>query len=271
MFSSDAAPAARNRALRILVAEDHDTNRRLAMLMLERLGYRADFVFDGREALEAVQRAPYDVVLMDCQMPFMDGYEATRAIRKSEGDPRPGERRRLHIIAMTANAMRGDREKCFEAGMDGYISKPITLETLSQALARLTPTVAVADESQSPSVPSDVTAALQGLEDEFGAQSVAELLQSFLRDTPARLTELVRQAEAQEDPAGLARNAHALAGSASIFGLENFRGCALDLETAAKAEAWDRCRAGIEVVRDDYVSVESVLRKLLNRLESRMP
>jgi CheY-like chemotaxis protein len=140
LFQAEKEPDASGEGLRILVAEDHETNRRLAMLMLERLGYRADFVFDGREAVEAVRQVPYDVVLMDCQMPELDGYEATRIIRKEEASLPPAQSRHLHIIAMTANAMAGDREKCLDAGMDGYISKPISLERVEQVLVRLSRT-----------------------------------------------------------------------------------------------------------------------------------
>ncbi len=125
------------RPLRILVAEDHGINRRLAMLMLEKLGYRADFAGNGQEAVQAATRAPYDVVFMDCQMPVMDGYAAARALREAEAEAMLPGARRLRIIAMTANAMRGDREKCLAAGMDDYIAKPITLVALEKALQQV--------------------------------------------------------------------------------------------------------------------------------------
>jgi CheY-like chemotaxis protein len=122
-------------ALRLLVVEDHVINRRLAALMLERLGCRAQFAADGREAVQAVQARPYDVILMDCQMPVVDGYEATRTIRQLEAAHGTAAGRRAWIIAMTANALEGDREKCLAAGMDAYISKPVRPEALSGALA----------------------------------------------------------------------------------------------------------------------------------------
>ncbi len=124
--------------LRILVVEDHELNRRMAMLMLQKLGYRPQFVENGREALDALERGTFDLVLMDCQMPVMDGYAATRHIRDREarGSGGGGGRRRVAIVALTANAMRGDVEKCLEAGMDGYLSKPVRLEDLRTAIAR---------------------------------------------------------------------------------------------------------------------------------------
>ena len=127
----DAGMASRH-PLRILLAEDNVVNQKLAMRLLQQMGYRADLASNGIEAVESVKRQTYDVVLMDIQMPEMDGLEASREIHRSARD---GMRPR--IVAMTANAMQGDREQCIAAGMDDYITKPIRVEALVEALAQV--------------------------------------------------------------------------------------------------------------------------------------
>jgi len=117
-------------AARLLVAEDNAVNQRLILHQLKKLGYQANHASNGVEVLRALELTPYDLVLMDCQMPEMDGYETTRLIR---GDKRFAH---LRIVAMTANAMQGDREKCLEAGMDDYLSKPTRIDELRATLAR---------------------------------------------------------------------------------------------------------------------------------------
>ena len=125
---------AQRHPLRILLAEDNVVNQKLAMRLLQQMGYRADLASNGIEAIESVERQPYDVVLMDVQMPEMDGLEASRRITAKW---QPHERPR--IIAMTANAMQGDREECLAAGMDDYVTKPIRVDALVEALNQVKP------------------------------------------------------------------------------------------------------------------------------------
>jgi len=127
----DAAPYA-GTGLRVLVAEDNVVNQKVAARMLERLGLRVDVAANGREAIAMLEILPYDLVLMDCHMPEMDGYAATGEIRRRGG-------RRVPIIAMTAEAMEGSREGCLQAGMDDYVRKPVTMKELGEALQRWLP------------------------------------------------------------------------------------------------------------------------------------
>jgi CheY-like chemotaxis protein len=120
--------------LRILLAEDNAVNQKLALRLLERLGYRADLAGNGLEAIQALRRQTYDVILMDVQMPEMDGLEATRAIRLEW----PAERQ-PRIVAMTANIMKEDQDACFAAGMDDYVAKPVRVEALVTALSKCQP------------------------------------------------------------------------------------------------------------------------------------
>ncbi len=148
---------------RVLVADDHRVNQQLAVLMLERLGYRADVVANGCEAVEAMERVPYSLIFMDCQMPEMDGFDATREIRRREAEGAKREsfdelrhNGRMPIIAMTANAMQGDRDRCLDAGMDDYLAKPIKSNLLEAILAKWLP-IEASDQLDPVSTPSETT------------------------------------------------------------------------------------------------------------------
>jgi PAS domain S-box-containing protein len=225
-------------ALRILVAEDHDTNRRLAMFMLESLGYRADFAVNGVEAVEAWERLDPDVIFMDCQMPEMDGFEATREIRRREAARTLHSPRRVRIVALTANALKGECERCLAAGMDGYISKPFTRQQIDNALARR-PTRADETGLSASRLPEPTDA---GFVPEFPAQLCAELgdeevhaiIQDFLHDLPSRVAEMAACGRSTQLPE-VARLAHSLKGIGSSFGLEHLSRHCHAVEIAAQA------------------------------------
>ena len=216
-----SAPGAR--ALRILVAEDQDTNRRLAMFMLESVGFHADYATNGREAVTAWEREDYDIILMDCQMPEMDGFAATREIRRRELARGAAKGTPVRIIALTANALKGDRERCHEAGMDAYISKPFTLQQLREVLtggAELpetapaeTPAATVPVEACfNPRQPEQLWAELDG-------EGVQMIIEDFLRDLPAMIEQLVSLAGTDEHEK-MARVAHSVQGIGLSLGFD---------------------------------------------------
>jgi CheY-like chemotaxis protein len=198
-----APKAAPRSARRILVAEDNAVNQRVAVRQLQKLGFNADTVGDGREAVEAIERVPYDLVLMDCQMPEMDGFAATAEIRRRE---RRG--RHVPIVAMTANAMEGDRERCIAAGMDDYLPKPVREAELETVLRRWL-------QEESPIDPAAI-ANLRELDD--GKDGLLhEVIELFLAETPPRL-DAIAAAVGASDTEALWRAAHALRSGAANLG-----------------------------------------------------
>ena len=241
----EAAIAAR---ARVLVAEDNIVNQKVAVRQLEKFGCRADVVANGLEAVEAVSRISYAAVLMDCQMPEMDGLEATMKIRTREGEQQGS--RRLPIIAMTANAMQGDREKCLQAGMDDYLAKPVKLELMEAMLARWIPGQAPPDEQMAPvlseqpeavieSVDAAVLTDLRELDTTCGLLST--LITHFLEDTPMSLTAL-DDALQRGDPQALTRVAHELSASSGNVGARRMRQFCVELYALGKAK--DLTKAG---------------------------
>ncbi|HEU5171032.1 MAG TPA: response regulator, partial [Gemmatimonadales bacterium] len=236
------------RRARILVAEDHPVNQEVVVAFLAQLGYRADIVADGRRAIEAVARGSYDLVLMDCQMPELDGFEASAAIRRAEGTGL-----RVPIIALTANAMHGDRQRCLAAGMDDYLSKPLDRERLAGALARWLPESRARPEPppprpDAPAEPADGTAGsappieLGQLRSIAGADVTAirrylELFESTSRSLMDRLAAALQERNGGE----VKRLAHTLQGASGNVGANEVARASLALERAAAREDWASC------------------------------
>lgn len=224
---------------RLLIVEDNEVNARLALLLLEKLGHEAERARHGAEAVAMLQERRYDCLLMDCHMPVMDGYTATRTIRELEARedwPWP----RTRIIAMTANAMAGERERCLACGMDDYVSKPLRSPALMEALSRVQ---ALAEEDEGADGPERWTpqdefhalGAMRLLVEELSAEVAVELIVSWLEDTPQRLDELLGLA-AGSDQALLKRTVHSLKGSSAVFGLDRFSQICGELERLAEGE-----------------------------------
>jgi PAS domain S-box-containing protein len=224
---------------RILLAEDNIVNQRVALKILEKLGFHADVVPDGREALKAVEAAPYDLVLMDCQMPDMDGYEATAAIRAMKSDIA-----RIPIVAMTAHAMKGDREKCIAAGMDDYVSKPVDPRALDTTLGKwlASPDAPQHEPDTEPttepneSIEPPIFDRVSLLDRLMGDEELAEeVLEEFLKRTPGLIASL-KSAAAEGDAATVRREAHTIKGSAANVGAEALRETGHRIEQAAESQ-----------------------------------
>jgi PAS domain S-box-containing protein len=222
--ASDGKPV--TSTLRILLAEDNAVNQKVALRLLEQLGYGADVAWNGLEALEALERQPYDVVLMDVQMPELDGLDASRRICE-----RWPEEARPRIIAMTANALPEDREACFAAGMDDYVAKPIRSNELAEALTRAKPRRETEVSSDEPDAGFD-PAALENLRELGGDDFLAEVVDAFLDDSPALLATL--RDSLTEDADELRRAAHTLKSNGSTFGAKDFSELCRELEERAK-------------------------------------
>ncbi len=255
--------------LRILVAEDNSVNQRVALLLLEQLGYSADVAGNGYEVLAALHRQPYDLVLMDVQMPDMDGLEATRRIQAEwPQDQRP------RVVAMTASALIADRNACLSAGMDGFLSKPILIRELQAALRSaagrpaLTPPTPI-PVPVSPPEPSSgelprldpvYLDRLRQLEEASGRAIVAEIVDSFLGEMPRRLARM-REVLAAGDAAGLSFAAHALKGAGAQLGAARLAARCHDLDLRARENALGGADGMIDEIEREVESLAPALKQ----------
>ncbi len=269
--AASTVPAPGSRKPKLLVVEDNEVNLRMAILMLEKFGFSADVARDGEQAVNQFAANAYDAILMDCHMPAMDGYEATRAIREIEASAH-WIRPHCRIIAMTANVMNGEKQRCMDAGMDDYVSKPLRAKALIEAVEQiqvLEPSAKPEDTCGNWSEEEAHTArdAVKILTDELSAEDTAELIESWLKDTPERISELEKLAAGQDQPA-LRRTAHSLKGSSSLFGLTHIHSLCRDLEGLAEADSRAAQPALVEQIRLGFASAEPSLREELNHLRT---
>jgi two-component system, sensor histidine kinase and response regulator len=213
---------------RVLIVEDNVVNQKVAVRLLEKQGCRVDVAANGREAVNALAQLAYDVVLMDCQMPEMDGFAATAAIRHREAST--GQH--VPIVAMTANAMQGDRERCLAAGMDGYLVKPVKADQLYAAIAQFGPRGAASPEDLL-APPMDFARALVTVDGE--RDLLDDMMAVLLAESPGQLATL-HTALQQSDARGLERVAHSLKGALSAVGATPAQNLAQRLEALGRAD-----------------------------------
>jgi signal transduction histidine kinase/DNA-binding NarL/FixJ family response regulator len=260
---------------RILVAEDNLVNLKLAQAMLETLGCRVDAALTGREAVEACMRNDYDLVLMDCQMPEMDGYEATREIRDLEGAD-PG-RRRTPVVALTAHVLGGDRARCVEVGMDGFLCKPFAQDRLVRILKRFfllesrergskeedgSVISATEEESRSfsevPSIDRKFLDRIRVIQSRGNSGLLRKIIDIYLQETP-KLLQILRDASDRSDAQGLRQAAHSLKSSSANLGATRLARICEEVEALARSEETSKARPLVARLENEYPTVRSTL------------
>ena len=260
----------RRGSIRILLAEDNPTNQMVALTILKKVGYRADAVANGKEAVNALKEIPYDLVLMDCQMPEMDGYEATHFIR----NPDTGViNAAVPVVAMTAHAMKGDREKCLDAGMDDYLAKPIQPQELVEMVEKWLGKITQKQEID-PEQPREALSAAQngnGKKEVFKADELLTRLMGdeemartiiggFLEDIPKQILAVKRYLVHNDAPA-LYRQAHTIKGAAAAVGGVCLRETAFEMEKAGKAGDLGLASEILPRVEEDFRLLEETMKK----------
>jgi len=263
----------RRDVVRILVAEDNITNQQVALGILKKLGLRADAVANGAEAVKALETLPYDLVLMDVQMPEMNGFEATRQIRNPQSAVR---NHRIPVIAMTAGAMQGDREKCLEAGMNDYVSKPISPQALAETLDKWLPREAAPAPKQAAGSPVEAAPVsaeaseapvfdkagmmVRMMDDEDLARTV---IGGFLDDIPKQI-EILKVCLAAGDVPGAERQAHSIKGASANVGGEALRAVAFEMEKAGKAGNLEAVAARLPELEAQFARLKDFMNEFIN-------
>lgn len=251
--------------LRILIAEDSQLNQQVARHQLRKLGFAAEVAANGQAAIDAHERNSYEVILMDCSMPVMDGFQAAWTIRNRE-QPAAGQSQpvhRVHIIAMTADVGADIRQKCVEAGMDDYISKPVILAELAAALerARLDP----AARGQNEVLDTRVIAQLRLLREPNQPDPVAEIVALFEKAVPP-LLDAMEQAISRNDISSMAdtiTSASNLKGSAANLGARRLVELCGEIEQAARLGLLQEAAPFVQQAREEFTRVEAALGKLV--------
>ncbi len=272
-IGASVAAESQYRDARVLLVEDNPINTLVAQRVLRTFGIEAEVAGDGSQALERTAIEPFDLIFMDCHMPVLDGYEATRRIRARE--KAGGARRRVPIVAMTANALQGDREKCLQAGMDDYLPKPIKRYVLAAALARWLPQPGLPSDTADPGTLSPALssargpsnhaalnlAALSGLADLMG-EGLGAVIATYLSDTPKKIA-AIEEAIEQQDKSSLARCAHSVKSSSLSLGAAAVGRTAEVLEQLGREQgSWDEARTLLAALHVSFDTAQSKLREV---------
>ena len=251
---------------KVLVAEDNLINQQVARGILTKLGCEVDLAIDGIEALKAIESKSYDLIFMDCQMPELDGYSTTEEIRRKE---QISHAPHLPVIALTANALTGDREKCFASGMDGYLSKPFSQAQITGLLAQWLP---VSDSETSaqktlnsqhsdPAIDEKVLENIRSLSGEGNENLLSQIVEIFINDTPQQIDNL-HHALTQKESHKVKTIAHSLKSGCANLGAMRLSSLFKDLEIQATENNLDNMMPAIEQIRREYVQVKDYLAKL---------
>lgn len=254
------------RTYSVLVAEDNMVNQMFTARLLERKGHTVVVANSGKEAVEALKAGRFDIVIMDVQMPDMDGLEATRIIRSSAD---VGAGSTIPIIAMTAHAMKGDKEKCLEAGMSDYISKPLSSEELYQMMDRL-----VTEKKPKPAIEARPQAKLVNLEELYervdGDEDIIHEMWQIFLDTSSSLVESLRSAIEVRDARELEKNAHTLKGMAANAGAARLKDEAFKMELAARKKDFNKASANLENFKEQYGLTIAALNEYLQKAREKV-
>lgn len=246
----------------VLLVEDNMINQEVALLQLRELGYHAHVAGNGKEALVALSKGTYGLILMDCQMPILDGFETTKIIRRQELE----QGGHIPIIAMTANAMEGDRQKCIDCGMDDYLSKPIVSDTLDQMMQKWF-LVALDDDLDTPdSIASMCEIPHQGtfdwIEKTYGQEAMVKILKLFLSQTPPILLR-INNAIDRKNGQNLKESAHELKGACAMLRLEKMTELSRTLESIGREESVEGANIVIADLTREYENIEAMIKKSL--------
>jgi CheY-like chemotaxis protein len=250
-----------SRPLNILVAEDTPFNQKFIQRLLERWNHRFTIVGNGRDALEALKKQSFDVVLMDVQMPHLNGLEATAAIRIEEQQSKT----HIPVIAMTAHAIKGDRERCLEAGMDEYVSKPVDSDKLFDAIEKLTEDHGNPETADSIAPAIDAEMLLKAFDGDW--DFLKEVIDVFLSDYP-KLLEDLRRASKDGLSDTLMRAAHSLKGMLKNFQADPAAAVAFELENKGKEDNFDGVPEAIESLAGQIAELEKTLRTIIKQQDA---